>query len=83
MLTRIIRYGFNDDTYMVLLKEEAGFISDYIRILKEQYGDFEFEMNISDEAYEQKVLRLSIQPFIENAAYHGITPRKIRFMWFP
>lgn len=83
MLTRIIRYGFNDDTYMVLLKEDTGFISDYIRILKEQYGDFEFEMNISDEAYEQKVLRLSIQPFIENAAYHGITHRKIRFMWFP
>lgn len=72
ILTRIIRYGFNTDTIMVSLKQEIDFIYDYIKITREQYGDFEFCVDVPEALYDKNVLRLSIQPFVENAVYHGI-----------
>lgn len=70
-LTRIIRYGFESET-MVTLGDEVKFIEDYVKVLRERFGNFGFEEDISPDLLEKKVLRLSIQPFVENAAYHGI-----------
>lgn len=78
LLTRIIRYGSNTEVAMVPLGQEIDFISDYILILKEQYGDFRFEMEIPEELCEKKILRLSVQPFVENAVYHGIADMRGR-----
>ena len=71
-LTRIIRYGFDTDNSMVALKDELRFIEAYIELLKVGYGDFDFKINISDEMFDCPIIRMSIQPLVENAVYYGV-----------
>ena len=71
-LTRIIKYSFTYEPMLVALTEEIQFLQDYIDLLRERFGDFSAEFSISSEAKSQKILRLSLQPLIENALYHGI-----------
>ena len=71
-LTRIIRYGFDTDNSMVALKDELGFIEGYIELLKVGYGNFDFKINISDDMFDLPIIRMSIQPLVENAVYYGV-----------
>lgn len=71
-LTRILKYGFNIDNSMVTIKCELEFISEYVKLLKIGYGDFEYTVDIEEGLEDFKVLRMSIQPIVENAVSHGI-----------
>lgn len=70
------RYSISCDTPMVLLKEEIAFTQAYCNILRRKYcDDIRFEWKCDPSALEMPVLRLLMQPLIENAVYHGLAPR--------
>ncbi len=61
------------------LEEEILHIENYLRIMKIRYGNkFDYEVDI-DEAYRDNVaVKLTLQPLVENAIYHGIKQKRGR-----
>ncbi|RHR31291.1 sensor histidine kinase [Clostridium sp. AF19-22AC] len=72
-LGKYYRISLHKGDETIRLKEEIEIIKNYIVIQKYRFEDFfEIEYRIPDELNELKVLKLILQPFIENAIYHGL-----------
>ena len=57
---------------MVSLREEMGYVSAYLYIMRERFGDrLTVENDIPEELLDMAVPRLILQPVIENAIEHG------------
>jgi two-component system, sensor histidine kinase YesM len=56
-----------------LLEEEMKHAESYLVIQKIRYNEkFDYNIHIDDDVKRCKVIKLIIQPLIENAIYHGI-----------
>ncbi|MHB8061703.1 MAG: cache domain-containing sensor histidine kinase [Ruminiclostridium sp.] len=59
----------------ITLAEEINLLKNYLFIQKIRYGDlFDVEYELDEELNGIKILKLTLQPFVENAIYHGIKP---------
>lgn len=57
----------------ITLREEIGYIDNYILILKQRFEDrLELVKNIDESVLSVNIPRLLIQPLVENAANHGV-----------
>ena len=76
-LAKLYRLNVNTGDYMISLKEEMEQAKNYINILMLRYEDlFKVVWDIDEDALSCTVLRLSMQPVIENAVYHGLKPMR-------
>ena len=72
-LSRFFRISISRGQNIITLKEELEHARNYLLIQQIRYNDkFEFTFEVSDEVKELNVVKLSLQPLIENAIYHGI-----------
>jgi two-component system sensor histidine kinase YesM len=72
-LSRTLRYLIEWDDSMVPLEKEMTFIRMYLEIEKFRFRDkFNYEIDVDEELLQKPVMKLSIQPFVENACKHGI-----------
>ncbi|MEV5026532.1 sensor histidine kinase [Paenibacillus sp. LPE1-1-1.1] len=63
---------------LIPLREELDLLRDYIAIQSFRYIDmFEVEWHVQEQAYECLVPRNFLQPFVENAIFHGICPKDL------
>ncbi len=70
----IIRYSMNRRVNTVKLKEELAIIDHYIYLQKIRFDSlFRIENLVSDEVLECEIIKMIIQPLIENAIYHGLS----------
>lgn len=61
----------------ISVKEEETHIRSYLRIQQFRYRDIlEYAIDIPDSLYEYQVLKLTMQPLVENALYHGIKNKR-------
>lgn len=61
----------------VTLAKEIEVIQAYVRIQEVRYkGKFEVIYTIDDEINQMVLPKYSLQPFVENAIFHGIAPKK-------
>ena len=75
-LIDLLPFGFHRTDEMVSLKEETERLYSYIRIQKTRYGDvFYFGMTIQDGLENCTLPKLTLQPLVENAIFHGIIPK--------
>ncbi|MDF2719875.1 MAG: putative two-component sensor kinase [Paenibacillus sp.] len=73
-LSRIFRYSVKGDDY-VLLKEEIGTVEAYIRIQQIRFGDrFDVLYEFDEACLDYTVIKMIMQPLVENAVFHGIEP---------
>lgn len=70
-LTRLVRYCFVNSEVLVSLAEELRFANIYVEFMKNRYSNFEYITDIPEELIGKKVLRLCLQPLVENSIYHG------------
>lgn len=65
--------GFNEK---ITLKQELDFLADYIVIEKVRYVElFDVEIDVEPkELYQAKIVKLTLQPLVENAIFSGIEP---------
>lgn len=65
--------GFNEK---VTLRQELDFLQNYITIEKIRYIElFDVEVTVdSDALYNAKIIKLTLQPIVENAIFSGIEP---------
>ncbi len=76
-MATIFRYSIDDKSYVVTLKEELEHVKNFIRIQKYRYGNkFDVEYNIDEKLLDCEIIKLVLQPLVENAIYHGIELKK-------
>lgn len=61
----------------ITVKEETAHIRSYLTIQQFRYRDIlEYEIDIPAELEEYQILKLTLQPLVENALYHGIKNKR-------
>lgn len=65
--------GFNEK---VTLRKELDFLNDYVIIEKVKYVElFDLTVQVDEERlYEASIIKLTLQPLVENAIFNGIEP---------
>ncbi|EHS58880.1 integral membrane sensor signal transduction histidine kinase, partial [Paenibacillus sp. Aloe-11] len=76
-LSRLFRLGLSKGDDFIPLRSEMEHISSYMQIQQTRYRDrLRWELIVSEELEELFVLKLILQPVVENAIYHGIKARR-------
>jgi two-component system, sensor histidine kinase YesM len=74
-LGEMMRYNLKWKNDFVVLDEELNYIKNYVDIMNLRLdGLLTFNIDVPDELRDQEVLKMSLQPIIENAIKHGIIP---------
>lgn len=76
-LSEFFRTGLSKGRDYITLREEESHIRSYLQIQQFRYADIlEYEIRIPLELGEFRILKLTLQPLVENALYHGIKQRR-------
>lgn len=60
----------------IALNDEISIVKDYIKLQRLRYDDmFEDEYDIQENLRSVMILKLILQPIVENSIYHGIRPK--------
>lgn len=61
----------------VSVSEEEVHIKSYLKIQQFRYQDIlEYDIQIPEELHEYQILKMTLQPLVENALYHGIKNKR-------
>lgn len=72
-LSKLLRRSISNPEEMVSLAEEIDQVKNYLVIQKMRYRDkLEFEIDSDNSLEGMRVIKLLLQPLVENAIYHGI-----------
>lgn len=72
-LSRFFRISISKGKNIIPLEEELEHARNYLLIQKIRYNEkFDFKFEIDENTLNLKVVKLVLQPLIENAIYHGI-----------
>ena len=78
-LVDLLSFTFDRGPELVSLEEELRSVEAYAAIQRVRYGDgFQVELNIADDTRSMGLPRLTLQPLVENALFHGIVPKRSR-----
>ncbi|WP_368293910.1 sensor histidine kinase [Dehalobacter sp. TBBPA1] len=74
-LAEFFRKSLKSKGALISLREEMEFVNNYFVLEKARFGKkLKIKLEIPKELMDAEVPRLSIQPLVENAVKHGITP---------
>jgi two-component system sensor histidine kinase YesM len=76
-LSSLFRIGLNKGREFISLSEELEHVESYLCIQKMRYEDkFDYSICCDLDLRSKQVMRLTLQPLVENAIYHGIKERR-------
>ena len=76
-LSDFFRTGLNEGRDIIRIKDEVEHIDSYLQIQGVRYQDIlEYEINIDENVKEYQIPKLTLQPLVENALYHGIKNKR-------
>lgn len=68
-----LMYMYLDHRHLITLDEESGYLKNYLDIQGYKYRDqFSYKLHVEPELKDYKIMKLLIQPLVENALVHGI-----------
>lgn len=74
-LSKFFRTSITSETSIIPLSEEIEHVKNYLLIQQIRYHNkFTYKFEVDDSLLDFKVLKLCLQPIVENAIYHGINP---------
>ena len=80
ILSQILRYSLNRSSSMCTIDQELSCIQNYFRIQQYRFEDrFRLKIDIDENDFllhRYPLPRLTLQPLIENAISHGLSPKK-------
>lgn len=77
--TAILKYILSYKSEFVTIAEEIVLLEDYTKLQKVLYGDkFNIRIHCDQELYDSKILRMILQPLVENSLLHGIADDKTK-----
>ncbi len=70
---KLLRYSMRWNSGNVTVEQEVDYIRNYLKLINLRF-DYEIylSLNIPDIVYQQQIPKMSLQPIVENAIYHGI-----------
>ena len=72
-LSLFLRTGLNNGRDFITIRGEEEHINSYLQIQHFRYEDImDYEIDFEEEIKEYSILKLTLQPIVENALYHGI-----------
>lgn len=76
-LADMFRYNTKNTDEVVTLQEELVQIDAYINIQSIRFeGKIDYRLDIEDELYHFPMLKMTLQPLVENAVFHGIERKR-------
>lgn len=67
------RTSLSDGKTLIPIEQEITNIENYMQIQKMRYGTkIDYEIEISPDILQQWIVKLTLQPLVENAIYHGV-----------
>lgn len=76
-LVGLLSFSFDKSTEFVTLADELEGLRMYAYIQKVRYGDkFTMTIDADPETLNKTMLKLTLQPLVENAIFHGLVPLK-------
>lgn len=76
-LSNFFRISISKGKEIISLEEEVTHIKNYLIIQEMRYGDdFSYEIDIDTKILNYKIVKLTLQPLIENAIYHGVKQKR-------
>ena len=72
-LAKLLRQSISNENEIVSIEKEIEYTKGYLTIQKMRYRDqLEFEIEVEPGILKMSIVKLVIQPLVENAIYHGI-----------
>lgn len=78
-LSEFFRLVLSKGKEYITIQEEEMHIKSYLEIQQVRYRDImDYEIHIDPELYQYKILKLTLQPLVENSLYHGIKYKRAK-----
>lgn len=72
-LGNLLEISTNKIEDKISISKEISYLRDYILLQKVRYGDkFDIEINVDKDIQDYKIMKLILQPIVENAIIHGL-----------
>ena len=69
------RQSLSKGKQYITLEQELQIIKDYTSLLSLRYEDlFTVNYDVDETLYQHEIIKLLLQPLVENSVYHGIKP---------
>jgi len=76
-LSQFFRTTLSEGKDYITIREEESHIRSYLSIQEFRYADIlEYEIDVDPALYDYTILKLTLQPVVENALYHGIKNKR-------
>lgn len=73
----MFRYSIKTDSELVAAAEEIQHVDNYMAIQQIRYGDkITFHKEMEEHVLQTRMLKLLLQPLVENAIYHGLENKR-------
>ncbi|MCH3918714.1 MAG: sensor histidine kinase [Spirochaetia bacterium] len=71
-LAKLFRISISHGHEVIAIGEELEHVKNYLLIQKMRFCNFDFKLDCEDDLLDRPIIKLLIQPLVENALYHGI-----------
>lgn len=72
-LAKLLRQSISNEDEELTIQQEENYIENYLTIQQMRYKDIlDYEVDFDKDIYNERILKLTVQPIVENAIYHGI-----------
>ena len=76
-LSNFFRTSLNQGKDIIPIKEELQHVRSYLSIQQVRYQDIlEYEIDVPENLHRYMIPKITIQPLVENALYHGIKNKR-------
>ncbi|MDC7227236.1 MAG: sensor histidine kinase [Spirochaetales bacterium] len=76
-MSKFFRLSLSKGADYVTIRDEINCITSYLNIQQIRYHEIlEFEIMVEEDLLDYRVLKLALQPLVENALYHGIKTKR-------
>ncbi len=76
-LSEFFRTSLNQGKDIISIKEELQHVRSYLEIQQVRYQDIlQYDIQVEEELYKYLIPKITIQPLVENALYHGIKNKR-------
>ena len=76
-LSQFFRTTLSGGRDIITLREEISHVEAYLQIQKFRYQDIlSYEIDVPQDLMEVPVIKMTLQPIVENALYHGIKNKR-------
>ena len=75
-LSEVFKISLSEGVEFITIRDEIRFIEDYLHIQNVRFeGKFLVQILVDEELMDMYILKQILQPFVENAIYHGLEPK--------